>query len=675
MKRCNNCNLSFDDNKMFCKKCGKPLISEYQIEPKEVAKKTVLEDKIKADPLNIDLLHEYAQFLYSSLIFKDTISVSLKLLAINEKDGFANELLFESYLKLNMLKEASEFGKQLLLERPTDIFLLQELAEISGKLGNAHKETEYFTQILKLQPTNTSALLNKAHNLLEENQLEKAIEIFSNLHIEGQNDRITTIYAGINKALKADYKAAIKLLSPILSYNEHTKQNDINTNRGVLYLVYSLCQSSAGMPEIKQWAEIINHQNLKQNFHVLDEQTDVKIIDFIVNQSLNEITPSENAHYQFSKITETYLVNVNFTELNNSKIAELWYAVGNKQAESKIFSDAVNSFQRASDLLPNETKYKEKYAEYTNLFESETRKRKRKTNFIIAASIIGLIIIVLSIFAYKSFEEKSAFELAKNENSSSSYQTYLDKYPKGKYYSEAQHLQEEVSWAYAKNLNTVESYDDFISHYGNSKHFQEAYNMKEEALWVFSKKTKNYSNYMRQYPAGKYIKEIRYDVPDIERIKSDLIGQQIPGWRFAYLNEFKSAEIINSTKGNNRIEYQLKLNLIDNTANSEHDCEIILVYLLSDQGWYFNNLTMIYITFNYQVSDTDWTKISTLKECNWSAENIYKLSWKTSDWSYGGETITGPELGHKTLPYSETYYIKSLMGKEIKVKFTYKPKV
>lgn len=670
MKTCKNCNLSFVDDKMFCKKCGKPLTSEYQIEPKEVAKKTVFEDRLKADPLNIELLHEYAQFLFNSLIFKETITVSLKILAISEKDGIANELLFKSYLKLNMLKEASEFGQQLLSEKPTDIFLLQELAEISGKLGNNYKETEYYTQMLSLQPANTRALLNKAHNFLEENQLEKALDIFSYLNREGQNDRITTIYAGINKALKADFKASIKLLSPILSEDEYSKQNDLNTNRGVLYLTYSLCQNSAGLPEIKNWATKINYDNLKQNHHPLDEQTAVLIAEFIINRSLNEIQFPSEAESQIKDLSNSYLPESSYSKNSNSKIAEIWYTIGLKQVEFKLLEDAVNSFQKASDLMPGEIKYKDKYAEYTNLFESNTRKKNRKTNFTMAASIIGLIIIVFSFFAYKSFVEKSAFELAQNLNTSSSYQTYLDKYPKGKYLFDALQLKEEASWNLAKTLNTAEGYNDFILNYANSKHYQEANSQKEDAVWKVSKSTKDYSNYIQQYPAGKYIKDIKYDMPDIERIKSDLIGQQIPGWRFAYLNEYESSEILNTAKGYERIEYLVKFKLKDQTSQKEYNCEIIAAYSLGQYGYYLNNVKMNYITFDYEIPVDNWVTITPLANCSWNAENSVKLFWKTYGW--GNELKSGPDVPKLTLPSSDSYLLRSRENHSVTVRFTYK---
>lgn len=141
MKTCIKCNLAYDDEKKFCKRCGTALISEIQINPRELAKKNVLEDRLKIDPLNIELLHEYVLFLFNNLLFKEVVSISLKLLALDEKDRLAKELLFKSYIKLNMFSEADEAGKHLLEESPyfkdtSKIIILLSLRLMLTNIGN-----------------------------------------------------------------------------------------------------------------------------------------------------------------------------------------------------------------------------------------------------------------------------------------------------------------------------------------------------------------------------------------------------------------------------------------------------------------------------------------------------------------------------------------------------------
>lgn len=527
MKTCKDCNLSYADDKKFCKKCGKPLTTEYQIDPKDIAKKTVFEDRIKTDPLNVGLLQEYAQFLFNTQLFKETITVSLKILVLSENDRIANELLYKSYSKLNMLKEALEFGKQLLSENPTDILLLQELAQLSGKMGFFCKATEYYDQILELQPANVTAFLNKAHNFLKENQLEKAIEIFNHLYQEGQNDRITSIYAGINKALEGNFESSIELLNLILSDYVDSKQNDIDTSRGVLYLAYSLCRNSSKLHEIKKWAKAINYDILKQNYHPLDEQTAFFIAEYVINQSLHEIKRLNdrkilsNANSQISELTVTYLPKNFYSKNYDPKIAEIWYSIGLMQSELQLFDDAIQSFKKASDLVPNEKKYKEKYSEHTKLLGRHIRKRKRKIGIIIAASVLGVIIIVFSIFTYKNIKEKDAFNLAKEVNSSSSYQVYLDNYPNGKFSSEAlklrtaaRALDEMNAYDEARNVNTFSSYQAYMDKYPKGKYYSEALRLQGKAKELVEKnafdeaKKKNtsrsYQLYMDKYPKGKY---------------------------------------------------------------------------------------------------------------------------------------------------------------------------
>ena len=598
MKICKNCNLSYDDDKKFCKKCGSSLVVKKDIVSKEDAKKIVFEDRLIADPLNVELLHEYSQFLFTNSIFNETVSVTLKLLAINEKDIIAKELLYKSYLSLNMLKEAMGYGKLLLSEKPNDISLLQELAEIAGKMENAKLETEFYNQILEIDPTHVDALLNKAHRFLEESQLEKALAIFGNLWDEGNTkDRVITIYAGIDKTLKSDYAAAIKLLRPILSKDEFTRENDIDTNRGILYLTYSLCQISEKLTEIKKWAIRINYDNLEQNHHLLDEKITFSVAEFIVNRTLNEVHFSNEAKKQITNLVESFIPGETYSKNYDLKLAEIWYAVGLKQAEFKLFADAIKSFSKAVELGPDETTYQNKLVEVKKQFDRQKRKRNKKMIFTIVASIIALIVIVFAFFAYKINEEKSAFETAKKINTENSYQLYIKKYPEGRYYIEAKQLEEEASWENAKKINTVEGYDKFLKRHASSKYLPEAHNLREDALWNFSQISKNFVNYINQYPKGKYIKNIKYNVPNIDKIKKDLIGHSIyhnsVKWNFDFLEEFKNFKILNSTKIDNYLEFNIDMILYDHTDKKQHKSNVIVTYSLNAYGWQYKDVKAI----------------------------------------------------------------------------------
>jgi hypothetical protein len=115
------------------------------------------------------------------------------------------------------------------------------------------------------------------------------------------------------------------------------------------------------------------------------------------------------------------------------------------------------------------------------------------------------------------------------------------------------------------------------------------------------------------------------------------------------------------------------MKLLDENENSEHECEAVVVYRRSYDGWNYNNVNMNYITYYNTFYPDKWSQITPLKNCKWNAENKYKIGWKTRNSNYASVTETGPNLGAKTLPNSSTYFIKSLENKEIKVKFTYRP--
>lgn len=469
MKTCSKCDISYTDDKKFCKKCGSPLVAEYNIEPKEVAKKSVYEDRLKADPLNIEILQEYAQFLFDNLLFNESVSISLKILAINEKDFIAKELLFKAYLKLNKFKESIDIGEQLLSENPEDIFLLENLAKISRGQNNNNKALEYYEKILSIQPINSTVLHEKALILLEKNQIEEAISIFKKLKADEQNDRITVIYDSIDKVLNADYKNAIDSLSSILSsYDVTVKDN--NSNRGLLYLAYSLSISNVEISEINRWFLLIDFELLRKSNVSIDNKIIINTVTSIITNELGKIKPpgNESLKYNIEILIRDYLNTTIYFFNNNSKeIADLWYNIALKYEELTLFKEAQSSYKKALDIIPDNNNYKEKYEKFKAIQDKQTQAAKRKIKVAISVVIISIIVIIVSVFAYNNFKENRAlvrenndWEQAKQINTPSSIQKYLNEYPNGKFIHEADSLQK-IAFYRIKDKDPI-GFADFI---------------------------------------------------------------------------------------------------------------------------------------------------------------------------------------------------------------------
>ena len=352
--------------------------------------KALIQDKIKSNPLSKELHHEYAQLLVPNQLFEEEIAAYNLILEIDGKDQLAKVSLSDLYFRLGSDLDALKAGEQLLLNNSSDISLLEKLAKLSSNLGNTGKANEYYDIILKLEPSNKDALKNKGITFIKINQLVKACEIYKDLYVEGDRDRIPIIYAGIEKPINGEYEAGNNMLSPLFSDD---KQTDINNNRRLLYLIFCLSQKSISILELVKRYSAIDFKMLKQNYHRLYEQTAIKIIEYIIKHRLNDINLKDDPESKIERLKRTFLQNDYFTINCNSQIADIWYSIGNKQVELKLLDHALISFQKSIDLLPNETKYTKKYVDIKDLIQSNIKKKTRQVK-IVVFSIISAVIII-----------------------------------------------------------------------------------------------------------------------------------------------------------------------------------------------------------------------------------------------------------------------------------------
>ena len=465
MKTCKDCNISYEDDKKFCKKCGTPLTQEYNIDPRELAKKAVFEDRLKADPLNLDILHEYAQFLFNNLLFKNALATLLKILAINENDEFAKKLLFGSYLKLKMYKEAQELGEQLLGKSTTDILLLEGLAEIELQKGNKIKANEYYETILKLQPANPKAMYHKAIGMLDNNEIENATNILKQKYAEGDRDRIVSIYAGVDQCLSGNHKETVEILETCLSGDE-IALNDVHNQRGFLYLTYSLCKTQHPIDKVSEWFSLLDYDLIKRFQQPIDEVILAKAIDEIIKiyfEGLKEI--SAEAIQRAIKICINKSI-ICSTEVTHNYFAETWHKIANIQISLGLMTDAQTSLKKAIELNPANTDYEQKLNEIT----TRKKRKKRKANIITASLVALAIMIVISIVLYDLNKENKAWERAKQQNTYGFYENYLRDYPNGKFTSEAINGKEEWVWSEALTKHTLPAYEMYFKLYPHGKY-------------------------------------------------------------------------------------------------------------------------------------------------------------------------------------------------------------
>ena len=80
--------------------------------------------------------------------------------------------------------------------------------------------------------------------------------------------------------------------------------------------------------------------------------------------------------------------------------------------------------------------------------------------------------------------------------------------------------------------------------------------------------------------------------PDVEQVKSDLIGQETGdllrgGWKFASLSEFLDLSIEQQNESGAILEYAVEMHLQDISTGREYRAEALVTYRKVDRNWQF----------------------------------------------------------------------------------------
>ncbi|MCB0540604.1 MAG: hypothetical protein KDE33_24015 [Bacteroidetes bacterium] len=169
------------------------------------------------------------------------------------------------------------------------------------------------------------------------------------------------------------------------------------------------------------------------------------------------------------------------------------------------------------------------------------------------------------------------------------------------------------------------------------------------------------------------IATIKDPEPDIQKIKSDLIGKKIPGWNFDALSEFENAKISNTTHGSDRVEYTIDLHLVGFRSKDPHDAQILVTYNQGADGWYYGDVKEIFITYINTAPVNNWKRVTPLQNCTYSIIDNGQKFW-VQDGSYGSKYKGGGSDGDTYYLRSSQIYIMSREDHPVDLVFKYTPK-
>jgi uncharacterized membrane protein YccF (DUF307 family) len=166
------------------------------------------------------------------------------------------------------------------------------------------------------------------------------------------------------------------------------------------------------------------------------------------------------------------------------------------------------------------------------------------------------------------------------------------------------------------------------------------------------------------------IKAITEPLPDMDRLRVDLIGKSILGWTCNNMSDMNDIQIINKYNANSRAEY--RLNVKYNTQGNQIpvQSDVLMTYIMNDQGWSFSNIKCYSISYLNVVDLNNWTSIRPLNNCKYSFNTNDKKIW-VKDGYWGREMAAGPNI-NLNLTQSEIY-MRSGETTPVNVTFTYFP--
>ncbi len=158
------------------------------------------------------------------------------------------------------------------------------------------------------------------------------------------------------------------------------------------------------------------------------------------------------------------------------------------------------------------------------------------------------------------------------------------------------------------------------------------------------------------------IQTIKDPEPDTEKLKADLIGKELPGWKFEFISEIQSLTITNKIRNGNYIELVADITTKTSDGKQTNNYNNVTIsYLLNDEGsWYLQNLSCTNFVYNIIVEHV-WKKVSIPSGVSYSINThdrkglVKEDSWNPTNYKLGPD-------GDRLNLHSNVIYLASREG-------------
>lgn len=258
-------------------------------------------------------------------------------------------------------------------------------------------------KLIELAPDNHVALFGKAYSLLNNNQIEPAIDIFEQLLTRLSNNYLVQLYAAISLAIKSESAQAVDILTHLISPNKKNL-TDLEKNRALLYYSFSQSRQRESVKGATIAFSKINFEVLKNNNSEFDYSICIQTILQAIKNGLEKLTELQEDS-DIKKLQDVYLTKTQkyIPDKFNNQLAEAWQLVSEKQESLNLYEDAFASLLTAMQLSPDNSNYLIKKNELSE------KLAKRKSSGHILKIIVGVVLLLvagslLSYFLY--FKQK-----------------------------------------------------------------------------------------------------------------------------------------------------------------------------------------------------------------------------------------------------------------------------